>query len=437
MAELTISQTGFPDSNPGFRPRQGMLVVMSGPDKESSIIVEGPLISIGTRPDNSLMLSDKTVSRHHAELVEHAGRYIIRDLGSTNGTIVNGERIREGLLEIGAVIKLGYTELIYAPSTPKRSSAPAPAAAWGGVCGCSPQMRALFSLLDRIAPTDATIIVEGETGTGKELLARAIHEKSLRAGGPFVVFDCRAIADTQVERELLGYEKGAFPGASRGRAGVFEQAQGGTLLLDEIGELALETQPKLLRVLEKREVRRMGAAESIALDVRIIASSGVDLDELVAAGRFRKDLFYRLAVDRITIAPLRERRDDIALLAAELLKALAPEYKLRAPPRIAAETIEILKAHDWPGNARELRNVLSRGLSLGCRTVLRPEDLLAHKETARGKQAEYADMSYEQIEKIAIEQALLRRDGDMLKSAKALGLPRKELLEKVKKHGLS
>ena len=135
-------------------------------------------------------------------------------------------------------------------------------------------MRALFSMLDRIAPTDATIILEGETGTGKELLARAIHEKSRAPAGPFVVFDCRAIADTQLERELLGYEKGAFPGASRARAGVFEQAQGGTLFLDEIGELDLEIQPKLLRVLENREVRRMGAAESIALDVRIIASSG-------------------------------------------------------------------------------------------------------------------------------------------------------------------
>jgi DNA-binding NtrC family response regulator len=437
MAEQTISQNGYPDSKSGLTPGQGMLVVTEGPDKESAIIVEGPVITIGTRPDNSLQLTDKTVSRHHAEIVAHAGHYIIRDLGSTNGTIVNGQRIREEVLEIGAVITLGYTQLIYAPCAPQPASASAPGQIWGGVCGCSPQMRALFRLLDQIAPTDATIILKGETGTGKEVLARAVHEKSLRAGGPFVVFDCRAIADSLVERELLGYEKGAFPGASGDRAGVFEQAQGGTLFLDEIGELDLETQPKLLRVLEKREVRRMGAAASIALDVRIIASSGIDLDGLVAAGRFRKDLFYRLAVDSITIPPLRERREDIPLLAAELLKALAPEYKLHTPPRLADETIEILMAHDWPGNVRELRNVLSRALSLGCRTVLRPEDLLAHSETGRGRQAKKNDMSYEQIEKIAIEQALLRRDGDMQKSAKALGLPRKELLEKVKKYGLT
>ena len=377
------------------------------------------------------------MSRRHAELIEHKGRYIIRDLGSTNGTIVNGSRVKEALLEIGAVIKLGYTQLSYAPCDQKRSALPAEAAKFGNACGNSAQMRALFRMLERIAPTEATIILEGETATGKEVLARAIHEKSPRAAHPFVVFDCRALADTMLESELMGHETGAFTGATRGRAGVFERAQGGTLFFDEICELDLAIQPKLLRVLENSEVRRIGASDSIAVDARIIASSSCDLDEQVAAGRFRKDLFYRLAVDRIVIPPLRQRREDIALLAAELLKKLAADYKLRVPPRIAAETCDILTAHDWPGNVRELRNVLSRALSLGCRTVLRPEDLLSYgNEACKGSGGLPADPSLEQIEKIAIEQALRRRDGDIQKSALALGMPRKALLEKTKKYGL-
>ncbi len=438
MAELTISQTGFNDTASDPPGQQGQLVVNSGPDKGNSIVVEGPVISIGTLTDNSFILSDKTVSRRHAELIEHKGCYIIRDLGSTNGTIVNGQRIIEARLEIGAVIKLGYTQLSYVPCEQKRSALPVEAATFGSVCGCSEQMRALFRMLERIAPTEATVILEGETGTGKEVLARAIHEKSSRAARPFVVFDCRALADTMLESELIGHEKGAFPGATRARAGVFERAQGGTLFFDEICELDLAIQPKLLRVLENSEVRRIGASDSIAVDARIIASSSCDLDEQVAAGRFRKDLFYRLAVDRIVIPPLRQRRDDIALLAAELLKKLAADYKLRVPPRIADETCDILTAYDWPGNVRELRNVLSRALSLGCQGVLRPEDLLAHGDEVRsGSGGIHADISLEQIEKIAIEQALLRRDGDIQKNSKSPGISRKQLLQKAKKYGLS
>ena len=438
MAELTISQNGFNDtaSDPPGQP--GQLIVTSGPDKGSSIIVEGPVLSIGTLTDNSFILSDKTVSRRHAELIERNGHYIIRDLGSTNGTIINGSRVKEALLEIGAVIKLGYTQLSYAPCGQKRSALPVEAATFGSVCGRSAQMRALFRMLERIAPTEVTIILEGETGTGKEVLARAIHEKSSRAAYPFVVFDCRALSDIMLESELIGHEEDAFPGATRARAGVFEQAQGGTLFLDEICELDLAIQPKLLRVLENSEVRRMGAADSIAVDVRIIASSDCNLDEQVAAGRFRKDLFYRLAVDRIVIPPLRQRRDDIPLLAAELLKKLAEEYKMRTPPRIAVETCDILTAYDWPGNVRELRNVLSRALSMGCRTVLRPEDLLAQSDEIRsGSGRIHADISLEQIKKIAIEQALLRRDGDIQKSSKLPGIPRKKLLQKTRKYDLS
>jgi two-component system response regulator AtoC len=282
-------------------------------------------------------------------------------------------------------------------------------------------------VLDRIARTDATIIIEGETGTGKELLARAIHEQSLRASHPFVVYDCRAIAGALLEGELLGHERDALPGATRARAGVFEQACRGTLFFDEICELDAEIQPKLLRVLENHEVRRLGGDDSISVDARVIASSGCDLERLVAAGTFRKDLFYRLAVHRLVIPPLRERPEDISLIAAELLKKLAPEYRLRTAPRIAPETVEILQAHSWPGNIRELRNVLSRAVSLGCTTLVRPEDLLAQ---ACGLQADAS------IEKIAIEQALLRRRGDMLQSARELGMPRGSFIDKARKYGL-
>ena len=401
MADLTISETQFDDSSSGGRSRKGILVVTSGPDKEHSIVVEGPVISIGSFPDNSFALSDKTVSRHHAELVEHAGQYYIHDLGSTNGTIVNGQRVKEARLEIGAVIKLGYTQLTYVPadrrmpaassraSLSKRPSpvsrsgerrvsgvSSGPVTSWGGIAGCSPQMRSLFKMLDRIARTDATIIIEGETGTGKEVLARAVHENSSRAAQPFVVYDCRAITGTQLESELLGHEKDAFPGAIKSRPGVFEMASGGTLFLDEICELDPDIQPKLLRVLENHVVRRLGGAENIAIDARIIASSGSDLEELIAAGRFRKDLFYRLAVHRLLIPPLRERPEDIPIITADLLKSLAREYKLPEPPRLSVDALELLQAHPWPGNIRELRNVLVRALSLGSTELLRAEDLL-------------------------------------------------------------
>jgi transcriptional regulator with GAF, ATPase, and Fis domain len=219
-------------------------------------------------------------------------------------------------------------------------------------------MRELFARLERIAASDATVLVTGETGTGKELVAEAIHERSPRAAGPFVVLDCGAIPPNLVESELFGHERGAFTGALGAHAGAFERAHGGTVFLDELGELPLELQPKLLRVLERREIRRLGGSKPIEVDLRVVAATNRDLAVEVNRGRFREDLYYRLAVVQVVVPPLRERREDIPLLVEHFLAALPGGERTRLAP----ETIDLLRRHDWPGNVRELRNVLERAV---------------------------------------------------------------------------
>jgi DNA-binding NtrC family response regulator len=336
--------------------------VKSGPDKGLAVEIDDSLPStlfIGTSECCALRLTDNTCSRRHAsvELVE--GRPLIRDLGSTNGLYVDHVLVLEAPLAEGQVLRLGDT-LIEVTSRP---SEPAPLderMRFGGVLGQSREMRRLYPLFDRLAQTEVSILIEGETGTGKEVLAESLHDAGPRAQMPFVVFDCTTVAKGLVESELFGHERGAFTGALTTRPGVFEQAHGGTLLIDEIGDLDITLQPKLLRVLESRELRRVGGTQSMRVDVRILAATRRDLDREVQDRRFRDDLYHRLAVARVALPPLRRRRGDVGLLVRDICERTGTD-----PAEIPAPVLARWDRAEWPGNVRELRNAVARYLALG------------------------------------------------------------------------
>jgi transcriptional regulator with GAF, ATPase, and Fis domain len=317
-------------------------------------------VRIGAGPGNDVLLDDPTVSSVHAEILATAGGFRVKDLGSTNGTTVNGVRVLEGFLDDGAALRLGEVELGFTLGRDKVSQPMSEQTELHGAVGSSPQMRAIFSRIDRVAKTDATVLIHGETGTGKEVVAWAIYEASKRKEQPFVVVDCGAIAPTLIESELFGHEKGAFTGAHQRRAGAFERANGGTLFLDELGELGVELQPKLLRVLERREVQRLGGDRPLPVDVRIIAATNRDLRGMVARGEFREDLYYRLAVVTLELSPLRDRKEDIPALVDHFLAGMQLD-RSALPPGAMERFLE----HPWPGNARELKNAVERAVVLG------------------------------------------------------------------------
>jgi transcriptional regulator with GAF, ATPase, and Fis domain len=317
-------------------------------------------VRIGAGPGNDLILDRPTVSSVHAELVATTRGLRLRDLGSTNGTAVGGVRVFDALVEDGATITVGDVALTVRMGKDTVAQPLSEKTEMNGAVGASPAMRAVFSRLERVGKTDATVLIHGETGTGKEVIAWSLYEASRRKDQPFVVVDCGSIARTLIESELFGHEKGSFTGADKRRIGAFERAQGGTLFLDELGELELELQPKLLRALERREIQRVGGDKPISVDVRIIAATHRDLRSMVARGEFREDLYYRLAVVTLELPPLRERREDIPLLVDHFLKGLEAD---RAA--LPAGTLERFVEHDWPGNARELKNAVERAVVLG------------------------------------------------------------------------
>jgi two-component system, NtrC family, response regulator HydG len=337
------------------------LVVVAGPDVGKTLTIdgkqEGP-VYVGQSVACELRLTDPRASRRHASF-ELADRQLrLLDAGSTNGTFVQGVSVVEALLQGDELVRLGETTLRVTLLSPSTVVAISSAAHFGRILGESAEMRRLYPLLERLAMSDVPVVIEGETGTGKELVAEALHECGPRAAGPFVVFDCTAVAPTLIESELFGHQRGAFTGAVGDRKGVFEQAHGGTLLIDEIGDLPMALQPKLLRVLERSEVRRVGGESARRVDVRVLAATRRNLDREVQGGRFRDDLFHRLAVTRAVLPPLRRRKGDVALLARAFGRAgtgtTLPESLLRSWEEYA-----------WPGNVRELRNAVARRMALG------------------------------------------------------------------------
>ncbi len=323
----------FPDFIPptkihyvGGRPKELRLrkckLVYEGPDGPVERVFDEPVINIGSHADNDIVLDDDTVSRFHCKIYQGEDSYILTDLDSTNGTAIHRVRIREAYLHPGCTVSAGQSELSFFALDERFKVVPSKRDRCGDLIGSTIQMRELFGIIEKIAPSGATVVIEGETGTGKEVVAQSIHQLSNRSRGPFTVFDCGAVPANLIESELFGHEKGSFTGASSTRQGLFEVAQRGTIFLDELGELDLDLQPKLLRVLEQREVRRVGSTKPLKIDVRVIAATNRNLAEEVKAGRFREDLFYRLSVVRLMLPALRERTEDIPLLCEHLLGKL-------------------------------------------------------------------------------------------------------------------
>jgi DNA-binding NtrC family response regulator len=342
-----------------------VITVVQGPDAGRTATVHdalpGPLL-VGKSPVCDLRLSDPEVSRRHASLEVRDREVHLVDLQSKNRTFVNGVCVESAFLRGGETLTMGRSLLRIELASQGDGAAHAVSheSKFGSVVGASREMRRLYSLCAKVAASTIPVVIEGETGTGKEALAEALHDASPRANGPFVVFDCTAVPANLMESELFGHERGAFTGAIGRHVGVFEQAEGGTLLIDEIGDLDLSLQPKLLRAIERNEFRRVGGQAPIRVNARIMAATRRDLDREVQAGRFRDDLFHRLAVARIELPPLRARRGDVALLARRFWSEMGGDLR-HLPP----ELLTRWEAHPWPGNVRELRNAVARHLALG------------------------------------------------------------------------
>jgi DNA-binding NtrC family response regulator len=302
--------------------------------------------------------------------------------------------------------------------------------------GRSRAMARLMEVVGRVSPTDSTVLIVGESGTGKELLAREIHRNSLRAGAPFVVVDCGALVETLFESELFGHVKGSFTGAHETKHGRFESADGGTIFLDEVGNISLNIQAKLLRVIQEREVTRIGSSRPIKVDVRILAATNVNLEDLVRAGRFREDLFYRLSVVPVRLPPLRDRKEDIPLLADHFLRKFGRRAK-RKTASLSPRALRTLQDYDWPGNIRELENTIERAVVLAKSETLEPEDLLYYGvSTGRPGPEGGTFRTLEEMERDHIRNVLQANLGNRSRTAEALGIDRKTLWAKIKKYGL-
>ncbi len=428
------------------------LVVLSGPERGRRVLLERDVFRIGKHPDNDLVLSDETVSRRHCEIVRDHGGFLLRDLGSTNGTLLDGAEVREAYLRSGAVVTVGKVELQVKPFAERIELLPSERESFGDAVGRSVVMRTLFGLLERLAPTEATILLTGETGTGKDVMARAIHEHSARRGGPFVVVDCGAVVGSLIESELFGHERGAFTGATERRRGAFELAEGGTLFLDEIGELPLDLQPKLLRAIETRRFKRVGGSGELRADVRIVAATKRPLRMEVARGKFREDLYFRLAVVPVELPPLRERPEDVPLVAERLLERFSAREGLEEPIRLAPEALDALRAHEWPGNVRELRNVLERAALLARamgRSEIGPSDVplwSPNRAADRrdgpppfepGRSYRETKAAWEAwFERRFVTWLLQRHGGNVSAAARAAEMDRKHLSHLARKHGV-
>ena len=430
------SQT-IPDRDLGARAdaiQRFELAVIEGAAAGARYQSDGQVATIGSHALCSLVVSDPTVSRFHCEIRLGEDGARVRDTGSLNGTVVDGVRIVEGYLRSGTVLRLGRTAIRFDFAPTAGRLVLSESRRFGELIGESTAMREVFAYLERLAPTNATVLLEGETGTGKTAAARSLHTASPRGSGPFVMVDCGAIPP---KSELFGHERGAFTGADQRRIGAFEEASGGTLFLDEIGELPAELQPKLLGVLENRSVRRIGGSGALPVDVRLIAATNRDLRSEINASRFRPDLYFRLAVVRVELPPLRRRPEDIPLLASELLGRLgaAPE---RVGTLLDDAMVARLTRFAWRGNIRELRNYLERSLVF--------DDLPMQEGTAPSAPAPIdAGMAFSDARSRAIADfergylaALLERHGGRVaEAAAAAGIDRTYFYRLLRRHNVA
>lgn len=364
------------------------LSVVEGPDAGSSVESDDDmLLRVGTRENNHLILSDKSISGYHLEISRRVGSdgrsgldpshddagWRLRDVGSTNGTYIAGLRVFDVQLRPGTVVALGRSRVRFdaLDDRPLRAAL-YPRDRFFDMVGSSVAIRRMFARIEQVAASPATVLITGETGTGKEAVAEALVQASPRAQAPFVVIDCSALPANLIESELFGHMRGAFTGAHSDYRGAFERASGGTVFLDEIGELPLDLQPKLLRVLERREVRRVGSETVRPVDVRVLAATNRDLGTEVNERRFRQDLYFRLSVVNIHIPPLRDRREDVPLLIQHFVRhtllgsrqAESTAQATQLVDHICARVLEHNADYHWPGNIRELRNVVERAVAI-------------------------------------------------------------------------
>ncbi len=432
----------------GLRPRldgiasQEFHLVLLNTEAKGQSFPVGKLLKIGKAPENDIVLDHPTVSRNHAVLSRQGEQFLVQDQGSTNGTFIDGAQIREGYLKPGAMLEVGDVQLRFQPSIKALDVSPLQEDRLVDLVGKSTPMRQIFALIKRIAPTESTLLLIGETGCGKGAASKTIHKLSTRAQGPFVVFDCASVPDQLIESELFGHEKGSFTGAVSQRKGFLEAADGGTLFIDEIDDLSLELQPKLLRALEDREFRRVGSSSaSIKFDARVIAASKKDLWEEVQKGRFREDLYFRLSVFTVALPPLRDRKEDIPLLVDTW--AVAPLWE-KLPE---AERQKVL-GHTWPGNVRELRNFVERRKYMADMPELAMDAFLrdySGPEKVEGEQlpVKYAgpfkdckDELVRGFEREYLTRLLSKSQGNIARAARDAGLDRKHLYSLLHKYQL-
>lgn len=438
---------------------------------------------IGRGHEADLQLPDRSVSRIHARIYRVGNRYFLADLGSRNGTFANGKPVSQLPLDDGQVFQVGPYRIHFlwpegtspsgeeptvdpgasaAPSGVSSAASPAasPAAAQHGkpaspppssrrskaspepapfgMVGGSPPLRKLVETVRRVGPSDAAVLIEGETGSGKELVAHGLHDVSERRDRPFIVVNCGAISPELIESELFGHERGSFTGATAQRRGAFELAHNGTIFLDEIGELPYTLQPKLLRALEQREIKRVGGNETLPADARVLAATNRNLKEEVAKKAFREDLYFRVGAIRVEVPPLRDRREDIAPLARHFLSLLGARSPRPLPP-ISPAAVDALVSHDWPGNVRELRNAVQRAVVLAEGTELSAADFSFLRESSSpSSETEMPEglTRWEQAERTNILAELSRQGGNKTRTARVLGIAKSTLFEKLKKYGI-
>jgi DNA-binding NtrC family response regulator len=436
-------------------------------------------VTFGRSDDCTVVLADAGISRVHAEIATVDGEYVVRDRRSTNGTFVNNERVEFATalahgdgVQFGTDTRMRFTlvdeaeekdlvrtyealpreaERLHragaepAPSRPSAPDAAAPPVVAERSVVRDPAMRALYEQAKRAAHAKISVLILGETGVGKEVLARAIHQASPRAGKPFLALNCAALPEALLEAELFGHEKGAFTGAVQARSGVFEAADGGTVFLDEVGDLPMSTQVKLLRVLEDRQVMRVGARTSREVDVRFLAATNRDLDGEVERGAFRQDVFFRLNAITLTIPPLRERTGEIEEITSLFVAKACAETGRTDAPIVSPEVRRILLAYPWPGNVRELRNAIERAVVLCAGTTLLPEHLppkmLEAPAPRHGPEPSAGDGSLRdqlmEVERQRIVDVLAQHGGNQTRAAAALGISRRTLVARLQEWGLT
>ncbi|MFC1611299.1 sigma 54-interacting transcriptional regulator [Myxococcota bacterium] len=419
-----------------------MLRVETGPDAGLELELPNGMATVGKSSSCDLRLSDSTVSAQHLRVSVVEAGLEVSDLGSTNGTYYLETRLQRAVLPHGAVVTLGGTRLALVSRPAPDGVGYSNRTSYGAILGSTPAMRGLYSLLERIEQVDYPVLISGQTGVGKELVAREVHARSSRKEGPFEICDCGSVPANLAESELFGHARGAFTGAHTSYRGTFERADTGTVFLDEIGELPLDLQPKLLRVLETRQIRPLGSGKLRSVDVRVVAATNRDLAVEVRSNRFREDLYYRLNVVSLEVPPLCGRREDIPELVRHFVRELG-----KGDLDLAPETLELFTSgYHWPGNIRELRNAVARVLSTG----LLPSDMeqpagsavvstSLTEETEDGEDGSFREAKkriVDAFERDYLLTQLRRSDDNISQAARAAGIDRNYFKKLLRKHGL-